>query len=302
MKVFLLISIFLSALLPNSGIEPVLVLEGGTIIDVANSGKSQSDIKDSLVVIKDGKIVAAGPRKVVKIPAGARLINIAGKYIVPGLNDAFATQSNQAQANAHLYMGVTAIVGLDEPGGRRGALYLKANPSPRVYKLDDISGYDPDKLSPPPRSIGDLRARGTPLSDVELIKQIDSLSQAGIKVLLPRYAMSPEHVRVAVGRARELGMATIGELGFTTYYEAIQAGVQAFVHTSRYSLELAPPEMRKEVAAAPFGPPRIKYYEFLARLSSSDPALKQYAAVLASSRVGLIPTLSLLYLELPGHE
>jgi len=97
-------------------------------------------------------------------------------------------------------------------------------------------------------------------------------------------------------------MATIGELGFTTYFEAIQAGVNAFVHSSRYSLELAPPELRKEVASAPFGPPRIKYYEFLARLSSNDPALKQYASVLGSSRVGLIPTLSLLYLDLPDHE
>jgi len=78
--------------------------------------------------------------------------------------------------------------------------------------------------------------------------------------------------------------------------------VHCFVHTSRYSLELAPPELRKEVAGAPFGPPRLKYYEFLARLRATDPAVKQYASVLASGRVGLIPTLSLLYLELPDHE
>ena len=78
--------------------------------------------------------------------------------------------------------------------------------------------------------------------------------------------------------------------------------MQAFVHTSRYSLELAPPEMRREVASAPFGPPRVKYGEFLARFDPSDPALKQYAAVLASGRVGLIPTLSLVYLDLPDHE
>src|SRR5262245_20937824 len=303
MKAILIISIFLAALPPNPEIQQALVLEGGTIIDVSNFGNSQSDIKDSIIVIKGAQIIAAGPRRAVKIPAGAKVINVAGKYIVPGLNDAFATQRNQAQANAHLYMGVTSIVGLDEPpGGRRGPLYLNAIPSPRVYKLDAISGYDPGKLTPPPRSIGDLRARGTPLTETELVNQVDTLAQSGIKVLLLHYAMGPEQVRVVARRARESGVATIGELGFTTYYEAIQAGVNAFVHTSRYSLELAPPELRKEVAGAPFGPPRIKYYEFLSRLSPNDPALKQYASVLASSHAGLIPTMSLLYLDLPEHE
>src|SRR5262245_7009538 len=293
----------------NAGLPPIpeiqqaLVLEGATIIDVSNFGNSQQDIKDSIVVVRGGQIIAAGPRKAVRIPAGAKVINVAGKYIVPGLNDAFANQSNQAQANANLYMGVTSIVGVnDPPGGRRKPLYLDANPSPRVYRLNVISGYDFGKVSPRPSSIADLRARGTPLSEVELIGQIDSMFQAGFKVLLLHYAMSPEQVRVAARRARELGMPTIGELGFTSYYEAIQAGVNAFVHTSRYSLELAPPEMRQEVAGAPFGPPRIKYYEFLTRLSSSDPGLKQYASVLASSRAGLIPTLSLNYLDLPDHE
>jgi hypothetical protein len=301
MKYILIMSIFLAALPPKPEIQ-TLVLEGGTIIDVSNCGNAQADIKDSIIVIKGGQIIASGPRKAVKIPTGAKIINVAGKFIVPGLNDAFATQNNQAQANAHLYMGVTSIVGLDEPDGRRGPLYLNANPSPRVYKLDVISGYDLGKLIPPPNSIGDLRARGTPLSKAELINEVDTLAQNGIKVLLLDYAMSPAQVKVVARHARELGVATIGELGFTTYYEAIRAGLNAFVHTSRYSLELAPPEMRKEVAAEPFGAPRTKYYEFLGRLSPDGPALKQYASVLASSRVGLIPTLSLFYLDLSDHE
>jgi hypothetical protein len=302
MKVAFIVSIFLTAWLQNPQTQRPLVLEGGTIIDVSHFGNSESDIKDSIVVIKAGQIITAGPRKAVRIPAEAKVINVAGKYIVPGLNDAFSTQNNQAQANAHLYMGVTSIVGLDEPGGRRGPLYVDANPSPRVYKLDSAPGYDVEKLIPPPGSIGDLRARGTPLSEAELIKRVDALARSGIKVLLLHYELSPDQVRVVARRARELHMATIGELGFATYYEAIQAGVNAFVHTSRYSLELAPPEMRKQVAGAPFGPPRTKYYEFLAHLSATDPAVKQYASVLASGRVGLIPTLSLLYLELPDHE
>ena len=302
MKAVFITSILLGALLQTPQTQQTLVLDGGTIIDVSNFGKSASDIKDSIVIIKNGEIVAAGPRGAIRIPSDAKVINVANKYIVPGLNDAFSTQNNQAQANAHLYMGVTSIVGLDEPDGRRGPLYLQANPSPRVYRLAVVKGYDEEKLTPPATTIADLRARGTALSAAQLIKQVDRLSESGIKVLLLHYELSAEQVRVVARRARELHIPTIGELGFTTYYDAIKAGVNAFVHTSRYSLELAPPDLRMEVAGAPFGPPRIKYYQFLVTLNASDPAVKRYASVLASGRVGLLPTLSLFYLDLPDHK
>lgn len=270
----------------DPGTKPrALVLVGGTLVDVSGFGDSQADVKDSVIVISGGQIVAAGPRAEVKIPTGVEVVNVAGKYVVPGLTDTFTTLNNQAQANAYLYMGVTSIIGLGEPpGGRRGPLFLDASPGPRIYRLDwEWSG--------------DASA-----SEPELIRQIDALARSGVKALLLHYDMKPEQVRVIARRARELGVATIGELGLTTYREGIEAGVNAFVHTGRYSLDVAPPELRKEVAAYPFGPPRVKFYEYLVRLSLSDPALQRHAALLASGRVGLIPTASLLYLELPGHE
>jgi hypothetical protein len=253
--------------------DETLVLAGGTIIDVSSFGNGNSDIKDSIIVIRDGKIEAAGSRGKIKIPANAKRLDISGKFVIPGLNDAFATQNNQAHANAFLYMGVTSIVGLDEPGGRRGPLFLKANPSPHVYRLESVSGYDETGLVPEPESTGDLRNRGRKLSCRELREQIDTLNRAGFKVLLLHYALSPEQTKIVVTRARELGMGTIGELGFTPYPDAIRVGVQAFVHVSRYSLELAPPGMRSEVAAAPFGLPRQKFYEYLTHIGSTDPAL-----------------------------
>ena len=112
-----------------AALSQTLVLAGGTIVDVRDSGRSAGDIRDSVVVIRDGHIVAAGVRKKTKIPAGANVIRIDGAYVLPGLNDVFAGLNSQAQANAYLYMGVTSIVGSDEPGGRRGALFTAANPS-----------------------------------------------------------------------------------------------------------------------------------------------------------------------------
>ncbi|PYQ62054.1 MAG: hypothetical protein DMF58_02815 [Acidobacteria bacterium] len=257
-----------------AALSQTLVLAGGTIVDVRDSGRSAGDIRDSVVVIREGHIVAAGARKKTKIPAGANVIRIDGAYVLPGLNDVFAGLNSQAQANAYLYMGVTSIVGSDEPGGQRGALFTAANPSPRIRRLGAIS--DP--------------------------KEIDELARNRVEVLLIYYPMKADQTRLAVRRARELGLAAIGELGETTYTEAIEAGVDAFIHSSRYALELASPQMHSEVAKAPFGPPRTAFYQFLADLDPDSAVVTKWGARLAAGRVALIPTLSLYYLDLPVHE
>lgn len=88
--------------------------------------------------------------------------------------------------------------------------------------------------------------------------------------------------------------------GKTTYREAVEAGVQAFIHTARYSLDTVPPELRAEVARVPFGSQKV-YYAALLALTPNDPALQRQAAVFGSGKAGLIPTASHRYLDLPGH-
>ncbi|WP_417464804.1 amidohydrolase family protein [Kordiimonas sp.] len=68
------------------------VITGGTLIDSADTGP----VEDAVVVIKDGRIQAAGPRASVAIPAGATAIDASGKFIIPGLMD----------ANVHLYLNL----------------------------------------------------------------------------------------------------------------------------------------------------------------------------------------------------
>jgi hypothetical protein len=267
---------------------PPLVLLGGTIVDV--SGRSAHDVADSAVVIEGGEIVAVGPRRSIPIAAGARVVHVDGAYVLPGLSDVFAGMNSQAQADAYLYMGVTSIVGGDEPGGRRGALFTAARPSPRISRLGVLYG-DRSK---------DDRA---PLSPTESAAEADRLVRGeGARVLLAHYAVAPDALRAAVEKAHRLGVPVIGELGRTTYAQAMDTGVDAFVHTSRYCLDLASPELHAAVAEEPFGPPRTKFYEFLAGLNPDAPAVGAYARRLAASRVALIPTLSLFASDLPDHE
>jgi len=265
-------------------------------VDVTDYGNSSQDVRDSVVVIEGDKIVAAGPRSEVWPPRGARFLDAQGGYIVPGLIDGFASQANQAFANAYLYMGVTSVVTSlpVQPGSeehrdpRRGSTFAAAGPSPRLFYYD-LLGVLPEEETRRLMTVAEARAG------------VERLAAAGAKVVLLYYGLEPEPLRAATARARELGLATIGELGATTYYEAQEANVDAFVHTGRYSLEMTPPELRGRVARAPFGRPRQELYEYLNRLTPQDPAVSRHAGRLAAGPSLLIPTLSLNYLDMPDH-
>ena len=90
--------------------QPPLALVGGTVVDLANWGRSANDLASSVVIIRDGKIEEVGTLAATTIPKGARILDCTGKYIIPGLVDGFAGMSSQAEANANLYMGVTTVV------------------------------------------------------------------------------------------------------------------------------------------------------------------------------------------------
>ncbi len=99
-------------------LPPSLVLAGGTLIDVTDWGRSANDIPDSVIFIRDGRILSVGTRATLPIPKGARVIDCTGKYLVPGLIDGFAGMNSQGQAKANLYMGVTTVVASSDD--RRG--------------------------------------------------------------------------------------------------------------------------------------------------------------------------------------
>ena len=120
--------------------QPV-ALVGGTLIDVTNFGNSKADLKNAVVIVTGNKIVAVGRKGKIKIPANAEVVDITGKYIVPGLTAGFASMMSQSQANAYLYMGVTGIVSKCEVTSPKcvGNWFNGANPSPRLYLTGGIT-------------------------------------------------------------------------------------------------------------------------------------------------------------------
>lgn len=78
-----LASLVIFVLSHSANAENYLALTGGMLID----GYEVPPIHDSVVLIKDHKIVAAGPRQQIQIPEGTRRIDVRGKSILPGLID-----------------------------------------------------------------------------------------------------------------------------------------------------------------------------------------------------------------------
>ncbi len=255
-----------------------VALVGGTVIDVSDFGKSDKDIIDAVVLVEGDRIIAVGKKGGLKIPEDAPVIDIKGKYVIPGLIDGFGALYNQAFADCYLYMGVTSL--LEVHGYRRAPLYEDADPSPSIYRFEGIGSVKTETG--------------------KMLEEIEVLAKKGVKVILLHYQVSSDQLKPVVDKAHELGMSTIGELGHTSYLEAIECGVDVFVHSSRYTVEIAPDEMKKAIADAPFGLPAREFRKWLLTFDLENPVFNNYASRVGKSRVGLMPTLSLYCIDL--HE
>ena len=279
----LLVLIIAGMSVPVAGAAEVVVIRNVTVIDVSDYGTAKADFPDAIVVVRGDRIIAVGPADSVNIPDGAHIIDADGGYLIPGLIDCFAALNHQAQANAYLAMGVTTILGVEST--RRGPLDRDSDPSPDIRWLGEV-GYE-----------------AAPLAD--LLATVAAEKARGAAALLVMYRVSPEQMQAVVARAHELDLPVIGELARTGYVEASAMGVDVFVHTTRYSLGLASDELRRGIDAEPFsndlGSAKWKYYELLPELASDTKAVRNYGERIADGGAALMPTLSLGYLDRPGH-
>jgi imidazolonepropionase-like amidohydrolase len=86
-------------------VENNFAITGATLID----GVRNAPIRDSAVVIRDGKIAAVGPRVQVTIPQGMPVVDGRGATLLPGLWDAHAHFAQVEWGAAYLAAGVTSV-------------------------------------------------------------------------------------------------------------------------------------------------------------------------------------------------
>jgi len=67
-------------------------------------------------------------------------------------------------------------------------------------------------------------------------------------------------------------------------------------------LGVIPDELQRPLVEDPQGPAANTAYDYSERLPPTDPHLRAYAQFLAAHHAALMPTLSMYFLELPGHR
>ncbi len=280
-----------------------IVITGGTLIDVSNSGLNSNDITPATVIMENDRILYAGPAAQAKLPFNAKMIDAKGKYLVPGLIEGFGSLQSQGFANAYLYEGVTSVyVTVDPLGGdtRRGKLFEGAHPGPRVIRGGLINSYSVDGADDSDTSMTKLRLERPRISNEQITQRMESMQKKGVRCVLIHYNTWPDQVDHIVREARRLGMGTMGELGFTSYPYAARAGVGAFVHTQKYLTELVPFDIRLAWTDEPFGPAGQAMNLALWALDPDTEQVRRWGKFLAASKSYLMPTESIAANAFPG--
>ncbi|RAS60672.1 amidohydrolase family protein [Lentzea atacamensis] len=87
--------------------ERVLALTGVTVIDATGCPPG----RDMTVLVHEERIVAVGRREAVRVPAGATILDLPGKFVIPGLWDAHVHSIPAERISPPLYLvnGITAV-------------------------------------------------------------------------------------------------------------------------------------------------------------------------------------------------
>jgi imidazolonepropionase-like amidohydrolase len=195
-------------------------LVGGTLIDV--TGKPLT--AKAVVVIERDRISAAGPQAEIKIPANAKIVDVSGKYLLPGLWDMHSHFYQTEFGPTYLAAGITTArdVGNDIEFGTalRDAAKNRRGLGPRMLLAGYIDGKSEDHTF-------DVQVE-TP---EEARAAVQRYKAAGYEQIKIRDKVKLETLKVICAEAHRLGMTVTGHVpeGMNAL-QAVEAGMDQLNH------------------------------------------------------------------------
>ena len=102
------------------------VFTGATLVDASR----RAPVENAVIVVRDGRVVAAGPIVGTPIPVGAERIGLAGKFVIPGLINAHGHVNAPDDLRTYAAYGVTTVFSLGgEPANVFAARDSQATPA-----------------------------------------------------------------------------------------------------------------------------------------------------------------------------
>ena len=210
----------------------VLALTNVRIID----GTGVAPRENQTLVVREGRIVALGPAASTQAPAGAQVLDLAGKTIMPGLVMVHehlyypvgaGTYANLTESFSRLYLagGVTSMRTGGNMNGFAELLVAKAvargeKPGPFI---DATAPY----LEGPGMGFNQV----VPLRDTTDAKKLVAYwADQGATSFKAYMNISRDELRVAAREAHARGLKITGHLCSVTYREAADAGIDDLEH------------------------------------------------------------------------
>ncbi|WP_345209457.1 amidohydrolase family protein [Mucilaginibacter gynuensis] len=176
-----------------------LAIKGGQWVDVT-TGKT---IANDVILVKNGTIVAIGKNAI--IPKNAKVINAAGKTIVPGLWDMHAHFEQTEWGPAYLAAGVTTVrdcgneIGFID--GIQKSIDSGKGIGPKILMAGIIDGKGP-------MALGIIQAD----TKQEAISAVDTYKAKGFDQIKIYSSVKPEIVKVICDEAHRLGLKVTGHI------------------------------------------------------------------------------------------
>ena len=209
-------ALFLAPTLAIAQGSPVRAFTGFTLVD----GTDRSPVPNATIVVREGRIVAAGPANSVTIPAGAQRLALPGKTVIPGIINAHGHVNGPKDLSTYAAYGVTTVFSLGgEPQSVFAARAAQNAPTldhARVFLAGPVlAPKTPDEAR---SQVADDAAQKV---DIVKIRVDDNLGT------VPK--MTPEVYRAVIDEAHKRGMRVATHLFYLADAKSLLAAGSDFV-------------------------------------------------------------------------
>lgn len=276
----------------------VLALTNVRVID--GTGAPARD--DQTIIVRDGKISALGNASTVQVPAGAQVMNLQGKTIMPGLvmvhEHLFyptgpGVYGNFAESFSRLYLagGVTSM----RTGGNMNGFGELA--VARATNAGDKPGPFIDATAPylegPGLGLGQVR---TLIDAADAKKQVDYWAGEGATSFKAYMNITRAELGAAIQAAHARGMKVTGHLCSVTYAEAADLGIDDLEHGFFAANDFVP---KKELDKCPSRGGAAQ--QTVATLDPQGPQAQALFKKLIDKKVTVTSTLTIFETFTPGR-
>jgi len=258
-----------------------LAFTGATVIDV--TGKPP--LHDATIVTRNGKIVALGPARKVKVPSDATQVDVSGKYIIPGLWDMHAHYEQVEWGPIYLAAGITTArdVGneFDFITAVRDAVNSGKAMGPHMLLAGIVDGDSPFALGV---------ARVNSAADAE--EWVKRYHDAGFQQIKIYSSVTSDNVRAVCAAAHKLGMTVTGHVpDHMTAFQAVDDGMDQINHIQFIAALFRPKDYdpRKATSAE-----RLNVMAIMATVDMNSEAVRQAVRFFKKHRTVIDPTMALM--------